>query len=170
MIVSSAAAILSLWGFLGMASSYLLPQHKCNPAKTILITVRAWEQQCEVLQTYQGMAKTCHFQVRLEVKPETAMGRRHSCLSLGFSESAQAVLIVLMSHNKLNEDILLYFNCLGTSKGNFLVESSGNWPSQSSKYNCSKDMLNVGASEHGERSRTDKCTLSGVYLSFLSIY
>jgi hypothetical protein len=69
--------------------------------------VRAWEQQCEVLQTYQGMAKTCHFQVRLEVKPETAIGRRHGCLSLGFTERAHAVLIVLMSWDNLNEYILI---------------------------------------------------------------
>ena len=84
-----------------------MPQHNCDPAKTILITVRAWEQQCEVLQTYQGMAKTCHFQVQLEVKPETAMGQRHSCLSLGFTKEAQGVLIVLISWDILNEYILI---------------------------------------------------------------
>ena len=53
------------------------------------------------------MAKTCHFQVQLEVKSEIAMGRRHSCLSLVFTERAHAVLVVLMSCDNLNDDILI---------------------------------------------------------------
>ena len=60
-----------------------------------------------MLQTYQGVAKTCHFQVWLEVKPETAMGQRHGCLSLGFTKEAQGVLIVLMIWDNLNEYILI---------------------------------------------------------------
>ena len=78
-----------------------------NPAETIN-AVRAWGQHCEVLQTYQGMEINCHFQVWLEVKPKTAMGRWHSCPSLKLPKEAQVVLLTLMHWDNLKMNILLF--------------------------------------------------------------